>query len=185
MSTIFQMHRHRVLESKAQGDQWEFLTCPVCGAVCSRRELARSLSVCPQCGHHFPIGAYYRLSMILDSGSFRELNPRLRAGDPLSFPGYREKLQDFTRATGLNEAVVTAVGTICSHKCVAVEALFTALALRDGFIPATINYRVKDGECDLDIVPNVGRETAIRYALSNSLGFGGHNASLLFKRWEG
>lgn len=67
----------------------------------------------------------------------------------------------------------------------AVEALFTALALRDGFIPATINYRVKDGECDLDIVPNAGRETAIRYALSNSLGFGGHNASLLFKRWEG
>lgn len=138
MSTILQMHRHRVLESKAQGDQSEFLTCPACGAVCSRRELARSLSVCPQCGHHFPIGAYYRLSMLLDSGSFRELKPRLHAGDPLSFPGYREKLRDSARKTGPNEAVVTAVGTICSHKCVAVEALFTALALRDGFIPAAI-----------------------------------------------
>lgn len=67
----------------------------------------------------------------------------------------------------------------------AVEAIFTALALRDGYIPATINYQVPDPECDLDIVPNQGREAAIRCALSNSLGFGGHNGSLLFKRWEG
>ena len=67
----------------------------------------------------------------------------------------------------------------------AVEAVFTALALRDGFLPATINYRTPDPECDLDIVPNIGREAEVRYALSNSLGFGGHNASLLFKRWEG
>ena len=66
----------------------------------------------------------------------------------------------------------------------AVEAIFTALALRDGFIPATINYRTPDPECDLDMVPNQGREAAIRCALSNSLGFGGHNGSLLFKRWE-
>ncbi len=66
----------------------------------------------------------------------------------------------------------------------AVEAIFTALALKDGFIPATINYRTPDPECDLDVVPNRGREAAIRCALSNSLGFGGHNGSLLFKRWE-
>ena len=67
----------------------------------------------------------------------------------------------------------------------AVEAMFTALALRDGFLPATIHYRTPDPACDLDVVPNQGREAAIRCALSNSLGFGGHNASLLFKRWEG
>ena len=67
----------------------------------------------------------------------------------------------------------------------AVEALFTALALHDGFVPATINYRVKDEACDLDIVPNEGREATIRYALSNSLGFGGHNACVLLKKWEG
>lgn len=66
----------------------------------------------------------------------------------------------------------------------AVEAAFTALALQNGFLPATINYRTPDPECDLDIVPNKGRETDIRYALSNSLGFGGHNASLLLKKWE-
>ena len=66
----------------------------------------------------------------------------------------------------------------------AVEALFTALSLRDGFAPATIHYQVPDEECDLDVVPNEGRRMDIRYAMSNSLGFGGHNGSLLLKKWE-
>ncbi len=66
----------------------------------------------------------------------------------------------------------------------AVEALFTALALRDGFLPATIHYQTPDEECDLDVVPNEGRTAALEYAMSNSLGFGGHNGSILFKRWE-
>lgn len=67
----------------------------------------------------------------------------------------------------------------------AVEAVFTALSLRDGFVPATIGYQVPDEACDLDVVPNQGREVPIQYALSNSLGFGGHNAALLLKKWEG
>ena len=67
----------------------------------------------------------------------------------------------------------------------AVEAIFTAQALGEGFLPPTIGYQVPDPECDLDVVPNVGREADVRYALSNSLGFGGHNASILLKRWEG
>lgn len=66
----------------------------------------------------------------------------------------------------------------------AVEAIFSALALRDGYLPATINYRQPDPECDLDVVPNEGREADIHYALSNSLGFGGHNGSILLKKWE-
>ena len=66
----------------------------------------------------------------------------------------------------------------------AVEALFCALALQEGFLPATIHYQVPDPACDLDVVPNQGRSADLRYALSNSLGFGGHNGSLLFKRWE-
>ncbi len=66
-----------------------------------------------------------------------------------------------------------------------VEAVFTALALHDDFIPATINYRTPDPECDLDYVPNTGRSAKLRYAMSNSLGFGGHNACLLMKKWEG
>ena len=66
----------------------------------------------------------------------------------------------------------------------AVEAAFTALALRDSFIPATINYRCPDPPCDLDIVANEGRTADIRAAMSNSLGFGGHNVSLVLRRWE-
>ena len=65
----------------------------------------------------------------------------------------------------------------------AVEAGFSILALKDGFVPATIGYENFDEECDLDIVPNVGRNKDIRYAVSNSLGFGGHNACLVFKKY--
>ena len=64
----------------------------------------------------------------------------------------------------------------------AVEAIFSVLALRDGFVPATMNYQVKDEELDLDYVPNKGREKELRYTMSNSLGFGGHNACLVFKK---
>lgn len=67
----------------------------------------------------------------------------------------------------------------------AVEAAFTALALRDGFLPATLHYAVPDKDCDLDIVPCTGRAADIRAAMSNSLGFGGHNASIILKKWEG
>lgn len=63
-----------------------------------------------------------------------------------------------------------------------VEAIITGLALKEGFVPATINYRQKDPDCDLDIVPNQGRQADIQVALSNALGFGGHNASIVLKK---
>lgn len=66
----------------------------------------------------------------------------------------------------------------------AVEAIITALALKEGFLPATINYNTPDPDCDLDCVPNAGRKADIQYALSNSLGFGGHNATLALKKYE-
>ncbi len=67
----------------------------------------------------------------------------------------------------------------------AVESIFTILSLREGVIPPTINYEHPDPECDLDYVPNEAREAKLRYAMSNSFGFGGTNASLVFKRFEG
>ena len=66
----------------------------------------------------------------------------------------------------------------------AVEAIFTALALKEGYVPATIGWHVPDPACDLDIVPNEGRRADIKIALSNSLGFGGHNAAIVLKKWE-
>ncbi|MDF2524912.1 MAG: beta-ketoacyl-acyl-carrier-protein synthase [Clostridiales bacterium] len=65
----------------------------------------------------------------------------------------------------------------------AIEAIISALALKEGFLPPTINYKTPDPECDLDYVPNVGRKADIEYALSNSLGFGGHNASIILKKY--
>jgi 3-oxoacyl-[acyl-carrier-protein] synthase II len=66
-----------------------------------------------------------------------------------------------------------------------VEAVYTALTLYRGCIPPTINYEQPDPECDLDYVPNRAREARVRVALSNSFGFGGANACLAFRRWDG
>lgn len=65
----------------------------------------------------------------------------------------------------------------------AIEAIISVKAVQDGFIPPTINYRVPDEELDLDYVPNEGREQKLKYVMSNSLGFGGHNGCLIFKEY--
>jgi len=65
-----------------------------------------------------------------------------------------------------------------------IEAVFSVLAIQEGKLPPTINYVNPDPDCDLDYVPNEPREASVRYALSNSFGFGGTNAALLFKRYE-
>jgi 3-oxoacyl-[acyl-carrier-protein] synthase II len=66
----------------------------------------------------------------------------------------------------------------------AIEAAICAMAFGQGFIPPTIHYANSDEECDLDYVPNVGREARVDYILSNSFGFGGINAVLVLVRYE-
>jgi 3-oxoacyl-[acyl-carrier-protein] synthase II len=66
-----------------------------------------------------------------------------------------------------------------------IETIFAALTLKNSVIPPTINYETPDPECDLDYVPNQARETKVAAALSNSFGFGGHNAVLALKRFDG
>jgi 3-oxoacyl-[acyl-carrier-protein] synthase II len=72
----------------------------------------------------------------------------------------------------------------CLGAAGAVEAMFTILAIRDGKLPPTINYEVEDPECDLDYIPNESRDADVRVAVSNSFGFGGHNACLVLKRFS-
>ena len=122
MTGVFARRRERLLAMKAIRENYvpgdRLVTCPKCGGETERREVVLSLSVCPKCGCHFPIGAYRRLSMVLDSGTFRELNAKLPAADPLAFPGYGPKLALAQRKTGLTEAAVTATGAIGGSKCV-------------------------------------------------------------------
>lgn len=65
-----------------------------------------------------------------------------------------------------------------------IEAIACIKAIQDNFVPPTIGYKQKDEECDLDIVPNIGRNTEVKVCMSNSLGFGGHNSSIIFKKYE-
>lgn len=65
-----------------------------------------------------------------------------------------------------------------------VEAIACIKAIETGLVPPTINYKIPDEECDLDIVPNEPRKADIKYTMSNSLGFGGHNGSIIFKKYE-
>ena len=92
------------------------------------------------------------------------------------------------RALGEEKALATPVSSIkgatghCLGAAGAVEAAATVLAIRDGIIPPTINYDSPDPACDLDYVPNDARKADVRIAASNSFGFGGHNACLVFRR---
>ena len=65
-----------------------------------------------------------------------------------------------------------------------VEALICAKAIEEQLVPPTLNYKVPDEECDLDIVPNEPRNVNLNVVMSNSLGFGGHNASIILKKYE-
>jgi 3-oxoacyl-[acyl-carrier-protein] synthase II len=67
----------------------------------------------------------------------------------------------------------------------AVEAIVSILAIRESLIPATIHYQNPDPECDLDYVPNQPRKAELKHVMSNSFGFGGHNATLVFSRFDG
>jgi len=73
----------------------------------------------------------------------------------------------------------------CLGAAGAVEAIFCILAARDGKVPPTINQETPDPECDLDYIPNAARDHEVRIAVSNSFGFGGHNACIVIRRWDG
>ncbi|MCD7737518.1 MAG: acetyl-CoA carboxylase carboxyltransferase subunit alpha [Lachnospiraceae bacterium] len=121
MPSIFTKSRARSLANKAVREQntlAERVVCPDCQRESDKRLIVQEQYLCPYCGHHFPVGAYFRLNSVLDDGSMKELDEDLKASDPLQFPDYPKKLEAARIKSGLNEAVVTAVGAIGGHKCV-------------------------------------------------------------------
>ena len=122
MNRFFTQRRDRLLTYQAMREGRITSTrrkaCPSCGVESSALDWSRSQQVCPRCGYHAPVGAYYRLSMILDPGSFQELDEKLEPANPLDFPGYPEKLEQMQEDTGLRDAAVSCVGEIQRHKAV-------------------------------------------------------------------
>lgn len=72
------------------------------------------------------------------------------------------------------QVMISSTKSMTGHMLGAVEAIFTALSLKDSYVPATIHYSEPDENCDLDVVPNEGRKSRLRYTMSNSLSIGGH-----------
>ena len=127
MNDIFAQRRQKLLALKALRSRpvvpaHKEEPCPQCGKLVARRDLSDHHYVCPLCGYHHPVGAYYRLSLVLDKGTFRELEANLISNDPLQFPEYQNKLDQARRRTGMGEGVVTALGRIGGCK-VAIGAL--------------------------------------------------------------
>ena len=122
MNYFFRQRRDRLLTYQAMREgkipTARKVPCPRCGEDSSALDWSRNRQVCPRCGFHKPIGAYYRLSIILDPGTFQELEEKLEPADPLNFPGYPAKLAVREEETGLRDAAVAAVGKIMGHKAV-------------------------------------------------------------------
>jgi acetyl-CoA carboxylase carboxyl transferase subunit beta len=95
------------------GDLWQ--KCPSCGDILYRKDLAQKAWVCPKCGNHFRVSADDYLDLLLDPGSFEEHDADLQSLDPLGFVDskrYPDRLAEYTRRTGRNEAIVCGIGAI-------------------------------------------------------------------------
>lgn len=121
MNPFFTRRRDHLLTYQAMREgktDTRRMACERCGSESSALEWERALRVCPKCGFHTPVGAYYRLFHLLDPGTFREIEEKLSPADPLEFPEYGKKLERLERQTGLTDAAVAAVGEINGNRAV-------------------------------------------------------------------
>ncbi|MDD4508961.1 MAG: acetyl-CoA carboxylase, carboxyltransferase subunit beta [Eubacteriaceae bacterium] len=124
MNPLFKKRRDKIFQLKALREkqsvttmpdaipvQQKTIPCPACGHALTLDELEKTQHVC-RCGHHFPIGAHYRLQMTMDPGTIREMGQNIKPWNWLSFPGYPEKLEAAQKKSGNPESVVTVRGKI-------------------------------------------------------------------------
>lgn len=103
---------------KPQVPEGLMIKCITCGQVLYSREVKHKNKICPQCGAHFRMGAWERIAMIADEGSFVETGTDIQETDPLNFPGYEKKLEALQEKTGLSEAVITGKARIGGQEAV-------------------------------------------------------------------
>lgn len=89
-----------------------FIKCEGCGEAAYNKDFSAGAKICAKCGHHHRLNARERIELIMDTGTFREINANLLSVNPLEFPGYEQKLADSQEASDLTEAVVTGYGKI-------------------------------------------------------------------------
>ncbi|WP_085991708.1 acetyl-CoA carboxylase, carboxyltransferase subunit beta [Oceanobacillus senegalensis] len=111
--------------SKVDVPQGLMQKCKGCNKIYYRKELIKSLNVCPNCGYHHPLSAWERIDSLVDEGTFEEWDQDITSSNPLDFPGYEEKIAKDRDKTGLNEAIVTGKGLINEQA--------TAIAVMDSF----------------------------------------------------
>lgn len=97
--------------------------CDNCKQIYYRKEIVKSLYVCPNCGYHHPMTAWTRIESLFDEGTFEEWDAGLTSANPLNFLDYEEKIKKDREKTGLNEAIITGTG--------AIEGKQTAFAVMD------------------------------------------------------
>lgn len=110
---IFKAFRNKNLKAeKKDVPEGIYMKCSNCGETLLKTALKENLYVCPNCHEHLKITAPRRLKFLVDKGSFRELNGKMKFSNPINFPNYEKKIKDLQVKTGLNEAVITGVAKI-------------------------------------------------------------------------
>ena len=107
--------RGEASERKLKIPEGLWIKCLNCNELIYKKELLRNLNVCPKCNYHFRIPAYERINMLLDEGTFKEINSNLKSADPLNFVDskkYSDRIKGAIAKVGINEAVVTGIGKI-------------------------------------------------------------------------
>lgn len=143
----------------AQTDQPQAIACPGCRRELAPEQLARDAFVCARCGHYLKMGARERARMILDEGSFEELDAQMESADPLGFPGYREKLRQARELSGEREAVLTGLGRIEGQ-----AACF--FAMEPGFMMGSMGAAVGEKLCRLFDRAREARLPVVGFTLS-------------------
>lgn len=105
------------VKSDIPDGQW--IKCEDCGEIIHKKQLDANLSVCPKCNYHFRFGSTEYIHLLLDEGSFKELDKKMKSGDPLHFfdtKKYPDRVRDTIKKTGLNDAIITGLGKIDGKK---------------------------------------------------------------------